>query len=116
MNTTMKRAICAIALLASAGVFAQDKGYYRAIQFRDNDPFVFCRYGMDIPDPCWVPVAPFTGAYIYTPACKPQNYYGRAWNQNDLEGLREYTDRCPHAGDSGEWTGPGDGTTSPTKH
>lgn len=116
MKTMTKRLICIVALLASAGLYAQDSAYYRKILFRSDDPFVFCRYGMDIPDPCWVPMAPYTGNFMYTPACKPQNYYGRAWNQNDIEGLKEYSDRCPHAGTSSEWQGKGDGTTDPTKH
>lgn len=111
MNTMMNRVICVTAILLSAGVCAQGK-----LQFRQNDPFVFCRYGMDIPAPCWVPTAPYVGSYMLTPACKPQNYYGRSWDKNDIEGLREYTTTCPIAKTSGEWTGSGDGTTSPMKH
>lgn len=108
----MKNWIIAASLLFSAAAGAQN---YDFIRYRNNDPFVFCTQGMKIPFPCWVPIAPYTGEFIYTGLCHP-NPDGRPWDQQDYDALGQLTAICPKAKKSGGWKGAGDGSTSPSVH
>jgi hypothetical protein len=114
----MKRMICLMTVLAAVAVHAQDSGpYYKAFEFRDTDPFLFCTKGMDIPDPCWVPIPPFTGQSVLTGICDPPTQYGRSWTQSDHDGLTRLEEICPHAQTSGDWDEKGgDPAMTPHKH
>lgn len=85
------------------------------LSFREGDPFVFCTEGMRIPAPCWKPVKPYTGQFIYTGACHP-NPYGRPWTAADTQALQELISICPQAQESGGWDGKGPANMSPHLH
>jgi hypothetical protein len=106
----MKHWIIVLSLLFSGTVGAQE-----VIRYRYNDPFVFCTEGMKIPLPCWVPIAPFTGQFMYTGLCEP-NPYGRPWDQQDYDALSQLVMICPQARTSGGWSGKGRADTSPLVH
>lgn len=111
-NCPMKYWIALAGLLFSASAAAQ----YDTIHYRDNDPFVFCHYGMKIPDPCWVPMPPYTGAWMYTGICDPPNEYGREWTKDDTQALQELERICAMTSSSGSWQGSGTGENSPYSH
>ena len=99
-------------------VFSATAGsQYVPLRYRDNDPFVFCRYGMKIPDPCWVPIPPYTGQWMYTLVCDPPNYPdGRSWTPEDTDALTQLETVCPMTSSSGSWKGGGTGENSPYAH
>jgi hypothetical protein len=103
-----------LAAVLCTGVHAQ--GFYQALQHRANDPFVFCTYGQKIAIPCWKPLPPFTGNWMFTGACNPPNQYGRSWTNDDIQAFAEYLTACPQAMTSGDWNGNGDGTSVPVPH
>lgn len=105
------------ALLAGA-VSAQPAGTYEVIQFRENDPFLFCTKGYDrtFAEMCWIPVSPASGTWMYTGVCRPPNQYGRDWKQRDYLALSQYQRICPKAMGQGPWEGSGDGSQSPNSH
>jgi hypothetical protein len=111
----MRRCIGWIALSASLPAFAQ---YYEPLQFRANDPFVFCHYGYEpLPiNACWIPISPYTGEFVLTGMCDPPNTYGRPWTARDTQALQQYVTACPAAVNSGEWSGSGDPQTTPFQH
>ena len=94
-------------VLMNSQVVAQSSGYYDLLCYRSNDPFVFCTQGQNIPDKCWMPVAPYTGNYALTGACNPPNQYGRSWTAADHDALNQYLSVCPKAMTSGSWEGHG---------
>jgi len=95
-----------LSLLFIAGVVAaQSDGGYENLHYRDNDPFVLCTQGQKIPDKCWVPLPPYTGAYTLTGLCNPPNQYGRSWKAADNDALEQYLLVCPMARQSGSWEG-----------
>lgn len=99
----MKRWLIFATLLMPGLVAAQDS-YYQKIHYRDDDPFLFCTKGMKIPDPCWIPIKPYTGQYVLTVFCDPPNTEtGRSWTYDDHRALAELESRCPVAKESGEW-------------
>lgn len=113
----MKRTIGLMALLAVEAVNAQSNAFYKELYYRRNDPFLFCTRGMDIPDPCWVPMAPFTGQYMLTGICDPPNQYGRSWTQDDTFALKQLEEICPQAQQSGTWDSKGgDAASTPFTH
>ena len=67
---------------------------------------------------CWVPVAPYLGQWVYTGVCRPPNYYGRNWNNEDYDALSQYQRICPRAMQSGTWEGKTGGSPqmTPFKH
>ncbi|MBB3227118.1 hypothetical protein FHW69_001719 [Luteibacter sp. Sphag1AF] len=85
------------------------------LTYRNNDPFVFCRYGQKNPDKCWQPLPPYTGPYMISAWCEP-NPYGKEWTADDYASLEEYKFYCPKAKKSGSWTGPGTGEQSRGMH
>lgn len=89
---------------------------YERINYRDDDPFVFCTQGLKRVDKCWVPIPPYTGQYVLTGICRPPNKYGRNWDKDDTQSLQEYVRICPHAETSGGWDGPGRPESTPTEH
>lgn len=88
----------------------------QVINYRSNDPFVFCRYGQKNEDKCWIPMPDYTGAWSTVPWCDPPNYWGKPWTSDDYQSLGEYLAICPIAVRSGTWQGQGDGTNVPTEH
>jgi hypothetical protein len=108
----MKTWIIAASLLFSSAVGAQGGDF---IRYRANDPFVFCTQGMKIPVPCWVPIPPYNGEFMYTGLCEP-NPYGRPWDAQDYDALQQLVSICPKAVTSGGWKGVGGGATSPFIH
>lgn len=110
----MKGRMIFIALMfcATAQAQQQELGDLRA-----NDPFVFCRYGQKIKDPCWIPIAPYTGQWVYTWLCDEPNEDARSWTGEDREALRLYMVVCREAKDSGTWDGRnGSPESSPFEH
>lgn len=93
----------------SVGQGSTGGAFYEFIRYRDNDPFLFCTDGQDpekFPDRCWWPVAPFTGAFMMNPICRPPNPYGKDWTEADWDSLGQYLSVCPMAGGkSGTWNG-----------
>jgi hypothetical protein len=91
----------------STGQGSTGGAFYEFIRYRDNDPFLFCTDGQDpekFPDRCWWPVAPFTGAFMMNPICRPPNPYGKDWTNADWDSLGQYLRICPMAGGkSGTW-------------
>jgi len=102
----MKRWILIAALVMPCALTAQE-AFYKQIHYRDNDPFLFCTKGMKIWDPCWIPIPPYTGQWMYTGICRPPNKYGRSWTQDDRQALDELEEICPAAQQSGGWDGRG---------
>lgn len=98
---------------------AQSSGYYRRLDYRANDPFVFCTQGQDPkinPAPCWKPMPPYTGAFMYMPYCRPFNPYGKDWTQDDKRSFSQYLSVCPQAINSGQWEGAGRPEQTPYDH
>jgi hypothetical protein len=91
----------------SVGKGSTGGAFYEFIRYRDNDPFLFCTDGQDpekFPDRCWWPIAPFTGAFMMNPICRPPNPYGKDWTSADWDSLGQYLRVCPMAGGkSGPW-------------
>ncbi len=81
--------------------------FYECLRYREDDPFLFCTDGQDkekAPKRCWWPIAPFTGAFMMNPACRPPNPYGYDWSDEDWDSLGQYLRVCPMAGGkSGTW-------------
>jgi hypothetical protein len=113
----MKRTIYLLTMLAVGAAQAKDAAFYKELRYRVNDPFLFCTRGMDIPDPCWIPIAPYTGQYTLTGLCDPPTEDMRPWTFQDHDALDQLVDICPHAGQSGGWDNKaGDAATTPFKH
>lgn len=104
-------------LLASGGVNAQDLD--RVLTYRDSDPFLFCEQGQDVrraPLRCWMPVPPYTGAFVVLPHCQPINPYGKTWSSDDTNSFRQYLTVCPVGEQPGRWDGPGRKDMTPHQH
>jgi hypothetical protein len=88
------------------------------LRFRAGDSFVFCAQGLKIPDPCWLPVPPYTGGnnYKLTGVCDPPNLHGRSWTADDTESLAQYQRICAQAIDSGAWKGHAPPESTPFEH
>lgn len=115
-------------LALSSQATAQSGGYYEDIDYRDNDPFVFCTEGWkrngNYWSTAWEPVPKYTGPWmphwplwcsIPTTSC-PENYgyyRPRDWTQDDLDAWEQYMRVCPAAIKSGKWTGQGKANNSP---
>ncbi|OBU66868.1 hypothetical protein A9K58_10440 [Stenotrophomonas maltophilia] len=116
MKTSLK--ICLGALVLLTFKFnAQADGYYSPLNYRKNDPFLFCTKGQDPmknPTPCWRPIAPYTGEWLPTGYCRPENPYGKNWTNDDYASLAQYETTCPSAEESGPWEGGGIPETSPS--
>jgi hypothetical protein len=95
-----------VALMACVSAQA-GQGMYEKLNYRNDDPFVFCTQGQDTWDTCWKPIPPYTGAWIYTGICDEPNPKGRSWYQRDRDSLSQYMRVCPNAIDSGSWDGRG---------
>jgi hypothetical protein len=109
----MKYWIAAAGLLFSATVGAQR---YQTLNYRDNDPFVFCTYGQLNPARCWWPISAAAGLTFEDPTCDPPNAPdGRPWTPDDYESLKEWTAICPGVG-QGPWKGTGTGEQVPYAH
>lgn len=111
----MKRLIPFIALLIAGSAIADD-GYYKFLRFRKNDPFLFCTYGLERVDKCWIPVSPASGTWTYTGLCDEPTEDMRPWDNDDRESLDLYIEVCPKANGQGSWSGAGDGSNVPTSH
>lgn len=112
MRMFVPAVLCAIAFSA----VAQSSGYYEQIQYRDNDPFVFCTQGQKNMDKCWIPLPPYTGNYMMMPHCNPPNQYGKSWTNDDWASLYQYLRVCPQAMESGAWEGQGRPEQTPNNH
>jgi len=103
MKATIKLCMIAI-LLSGVGVHARAAGDDR-INFRDNDPFLFCSDGqINKATRCWAPVYPFQGQYVIMPYCHP-NPKGKPWSLADKRSLQEYMRICPKSEQPGGWEG-----------
>lgn len=78
--------VMAGAMLAGGAAFAQtaQNGYYEPIPYYGNNPFLFCTLG--VPQDCWAPVNPATGAFVVT-----NQYCFNAYS------AAMYARVCPHA-------------------
>lgn len=103
-------------LLLLPAVQAPDS--YETLPYRDNDPFVFCTQGHEQHRArmCWQPLPPFTGQWMPTGVCRPENTYGRPWTARDRHALQLYLRVCPGAGQSGPWQGRGRPEQTPHRH
>jgi len=118
MRRLVAGALVAAISAASFGLGAEG-GFYSRLSYRSNDPFVFCTQGQDRevnPTPCWIPMPPYTGAFMVMPYCLPVNPYGKEWSADDTQSFQEYLRVCPAAGRSGRWEGSGQPEMSPFKH
>lgn len=93
----------------------------QGLLWRDGDPFVFCRYGLDQTPKAWTPVPNYaTSTPVITPGYCPFPttfcYYQIGWSSTEILAYYTYLKICPQAGNSGRWDGPGDGTETPTRH
>jgi hypothetical protein len=96
--------------VCSFSVLAQSGGFYQHINYRSNDPFVFCKFGQINKDRCWAPVDPVTGTFVMMFYCAPPNYYsGKPWSNSDVESIFQYVSTCPQAHGVGDWKGAGTG-------
>ena len=115
----MKRGILMVFALFALEAAAQS-GYYEQIQYRSDDPFVFCTQGQGwkkAPMQCWIPLPPYTGNYMMMPYCAPPNYYsGMQWTQDDWSSWQQYLTVCPQAQTSGAWEGSGQPDATPGDH
>lgn len=108
-----------VALSAASFGLGAEGGYYSPLSYRSNDPFVFCTQGQDRqinPAPCWIPLPPYTGAFMTMPYCQPVNPYGQPWSADDTNSFQEYMRVCPAAMRSGRWEGSGRPESSPFRH
>jgi len=86
------------------------------LNYRSNDPFVFCTYGQINPLKCWWPVSAAAGLIFEDPTCDPPNTpYGRPWTADDYESKREWYKICTGVG-QGPWKGAGTGEQVPYLH
>lgn len=92
------------------------------LMWREGDPFVFCRYGLDQTPRAWFPVSNYTTMPpMPTPGYCPWpttncGIYGIGWSQDEIRAYYTYLAICPQARTSGRWKGHGDGTTAPFRH
>jgi hypothetical protein len=91
-----------------------DKGVYRDLVCRDNDPFVFCTQGCKGQDKNWTPIKPIAGSwraergycpYPTTGKCCFGYVCFRPWTQTAVAAVYQYMDICPAAEQEGDWTG-----------
>ena len=83
---------------------ASAQAFYYKLNYRDNDPFLFCEQGQNVKAPCWRPLPPYTGNFRMMAYCKPPTYpYGKDWTNDDWQSLGEYLMTCPMAEKSGKW-------------
>ncbi len=118
MRHRIKFGLLLVSLLAF-DLGAQSSGYYEQLQYRANDPFLFCTQGQDLrinPEPCWKPLPPYTGNYMMMPYCNPPNPEGKPWTADDTRSLQQYLSACPHAEQSGSWQGEGQPDKTPFVH
>ena len=114
---------CVCVLLSVSSAWAQ-RGE-QGLMWRDGDPFVFCRYGLDQTPKAWFPIPNYattppaiTPGYCPFPmqVCPYPLSYLKGWSIKEIQAYFVYLRICPQAEDSGPWDGPGDGTTVPNKH
>jgi hypothetical protein len=108
----MKYWIALAGLLLTTTVAAR----HQTLNYRSDDPFVFCTYGQKNPARCWWPISAATGTTYADPTCNPPNSpYGRPWTADDYESLEEWMAVCPGVG-QGPWKGTGTGEQVPYAH
>ncbi len=106
-----------LAFNATAQSAGGGSGYYERLQYREDDPFVFCTQGRKERDKCWIPLPPYTGNFMMMPYCNPPNSpYGKSWTQDDWSSLYQYQSVCPRAINSGQWEGSGRPEQTPFSH
>lgn len=88
---------------------------HETLNYRKDDPFVFCTYGQINPDKCWWPISAATGMVMPNPACFPPTEGGRSWTADDTESLAEWYQVCTGVG-QGPWKGTGTGEQVPFAH
>ncbi|HEY4293248.1 hypothetical protein [Luteibacter sp.] len=88
----------------------------QSVSYRDNDPFVFCAYGLKNPDRCWWPISAAAGTFMWDPTCNPPNTpYGRPRTPQDYASNAEWLSVCTGVGE-GKWEGAGTGEQYPYDH
>lgn len=108
-----------LALAGLFGVALAAHGQNPPLDYRAGDPFLFCTQGQDVrknPLPCWKPLPPYTGNWMMMPYCRPPNYYGKRWNNDDTRSLQQYLSVCPKGEQPGRWQGPGRPEHAPFTH
>lgn len=111
-----KLLIAALLLAAQAaqaqqtGEVGTQKGYELGLTYREGDPYLFCTEGQGWkknPTQCWVPIPPYNGgtSWMYTGICRPPNYYGKQWTDDDTRSLAEYQTICSQREVSSEYGG-----------
>jgi hypothetical protein len=130
------RNLCVIALFLLVTPFSERveaQGMYKELRAagrlqRDDDPFVFCTYGLRKTAPAWKPITPASLDYMPQPGFCPYpvlspapccigNVCFRAWPAEDYYAYTQLrTTVCPAGIESGSWEGEGDGTKDPTSH
>lgn len=120
-------------LLSVSGMAWADKKPYIKINFRDDDPFVFCTQGIKDQDRSWKPLDPISGTYIpFLPYCPtaippgstcPENVYPyvifEPWTQNSWDAYLQYVVVCKFPHRQGDWTrrnGQGNPEDTPYSH
>lgn len=118
----MMRRIVLLTCLAAAPVVQAQVGNDGLI-WRQGDPFVFCRFGLDKKVKAWFPIKPYTGQFLITPGYCPApvpncGTYGKGWSAEEIASFFVMQRICPTPRKSGQWdkSSPGDGTTLPVKH
>ena len=117
-----------LAALSAQALAQSGGGYYEELNYRKNDPFVFCTEGWkrngNYFTVAWTPPPGYTSAPIPnwplwcsfpTTSC-PENYgywRPRDWTQDDVDAYYQYVRVCPAAHKSGSWTGQGKANNSP---
>lgn len=112
----MKKLLLLLLGTCSFSLLAQSSGYYQPLNYRNDDPFLFCTQGQKNQDKCWVPTPPYLGGFMMMPYCDPPNYWGKPWTSDDYASLAQYVSTCPMAMSSGEWKGNDMPENSPTSH
>ena len=126
MGNGKSRSLCCVFLASAlAAPLAWAQQGEQGLFWRDGDPFVFCRYGLDQTPKAWFPIPNYattppaiTPGYCPwpLPSCPYPLTALKGWSQTEIQSYFAYLRICPQAEDSGRWDGPGDGTTTPGKH
>ncbi len=120
--TTNRRVCGVLALMLAAASGASAQVGEQGLLWRAGDPFVFCRYGLDQTPRAWFPMPDYARSMPgitpgYCPGPTPNcGNWGQGWSMTEIQAYLLYLRICPQAERSGDWDGPGDGTTLPFRH
>ena len=118
----MKRRMLLLVACLLAVPAAQAQRGNDGLIWRDGDPFVFCKFGLDQKIKAWFPISPYTGQFLITPGYCPApvpncGKFGKGWSKDEIASFFVMQRICPQPRKSGPWKGsPGDGQTLPNRH